>query len=49
MRPSKVPILQGNCQKLYQATGWQPTISFEQTLEDILNECRQRIKNEGEQ
>ena len=49
MRPSKVPILQGNYARLYQATGWQPKISFEQTLEDILNECRQRIKNEGEQ
>ena len=48
MRPSKVPILQGSCERLNQATGWRPTFTFEQTLEDILDDCRQRIKSEGE-
>ncbi len=29
--------------RLYQATGWQPEIPFEQTLLDVLNDWRQRI------
>lgn len=47
MRPSAVPILQGSYKLLHQDTGWQPEITFEQTLADILNECRERINNEG--
>lgn len=47
MRPSPVPILQGSYELLHQDTGWQPEITFEQTLADILDECRERIKNEG--
>ena len=42
--PIDVPIKQGNADRLRQAMGWQPTISLEQSLLDILNECRQRIQ-----
>jgi GDP-4-dehydro-6-deoxy-D-mannose reductase len=41
--PIDVPVKQGDFSRLYHATGWQPAISFEQTLLDILNECRQRV------
>lgn len=43
MRPSDVPILQGDNTKFVKATGWQPTIPFEQTLKDILTYWRGRV------
>lgn len=43
MRPSDVPRRVGDISKLVQATGWQPTIAFEQTIRDILNDWRQRL------
>jgi GDP-4-dehydro-6-deoxy-D-mannose reductase len=36
LRPSDVPILLGDNSKFVKATGWQPTIPFEQTLRDML-------------
>jgi GDP-4-dehydro-6-deoxy-D-mannose reductase len=42
LRPSDVPILQGDCSKFHKATGWQPTIPFEQTLHDMLEHWRAR-------
>ena len=36
LRPSDVPILLGDNSKFVKATGWQPTIPFEQTLKDML-------------
>lgn len=47
MRPSDVPILLGDASKFSQRTGWRPEISFEQTLEDVLNYWRERIKKDG--
>jgi len=43
-RPSRIPILQGDITRLKHATDWQPLIPFDQTLRDILNDCRQRIQ-----
>jgi GDP-4-dehydro-6-deoxy-D-mannose reductase len=43
MRPSDVPILLGDNTKFVKATGWSPTIPFEQTLRDILEYWRERI------
>lgn len=42
LRPSDVPILLGDNSKFVQATGWQPTIPFEQTLADMLEYWRGR-------
>jgi GDP-4-dehydro-6-deoxy-D-mannose reductase len=42
--PVDSPIRQGDASRLHQATGWQPTIPFESTLRDILNDCRQRVQ-----
>jgi GDP-4-dehydro-6-deoxy-D-mannose reductase len=40
LRPSDVPILLGDNSKFVKATGWQPTIPFEQTLRDMLEHWR---------
>jgi GDP-4-dehydro-6-deoxy-D-mannose reductase len=42
LRPSDVPVLLGDATKFKKATGWEPTIPFEQTLEDMLAYWRER-------
>jgi len=42
MRPSDVPVLLGDASKFKKATGWEPTIPFEQTLRDLLEYWRTR-------
>jgi len=42
MRPSDVPVLLGDASKFEKATGWKPTIPFEQTLRDLLEYWRAR-------
>jgi GDP-4-dehydro-6-deoxy-D-mannose reductase len=42
LRPSDVPVLLGDNSKFVAATGWQPTIPFEQTLRDMLEYWRSR-------
>lgn len=44
MRPSDVPISYCDPTKFNQRTGWAPRIPFEQTLIDVLNDWRERIK-----
>ncbi len=43
MRPSDVPILEGDNSKFRKETGWKPEIPFEKTLEDLLNYWRERV------
>ena len=40
LRPSDVPVLIGDNTKFVAATGWKPTIPFEQTLKDMLEHWR---------
>ncbi|HET7224172.1 MAG TPA: GDP-mannose 4,6-dehydratase [Candidatus Eisenbacteria bacterium] len=40
LRPSDVPVLLGDYSRFHAATGWQPTIPFEQTLRDMLDYWR---------
>ncbi len=47
LRPVSIPVLQGDSTRLRQSTGWQPEIPFEQSLVDILNDCRQRVTSQG--
>jgi GDP-4-dehydro-6-deoxy-D-mannose reductase len=42
LRPSDVPVLLGDRSKFTQATGWEPVIPFEQTLQDMLDFWRAR-------
>jgi GDP-4-dehydro-6-deoxy-D-mannose reductase len=43
LRPSDVPLLIGDNTKFVKKTGWQPTITYEKTLADILAYWRERI------
>lgn len=43
-RPVDVPVVQGDNTRLVALTGWQPTIDFEKTLHDLLEDCRERVK-----
>ncbi len=43
LRPVEVPIFVCNPARMRQATGWQPTFTFEQTLIDVLEDWRQRV------
>lgn len=45
LRPVDVPEIRGDITKLTADTGWRPSITFEETLKDVLEDCRQRIKN----
>jgi GDP-4-dehydro-6-deoxy-D-mannose reductase len=44
LRPSDVPLLQGDYSKFHKATGWKPIIPFRQTLSDIMDYWRERIR-----
>jgi len=44
IRPLEVPVQYSDCSKLRAATGWRPEIPFEQTLADVLDDWRRRIK-----
>lgn len=43
LRPSDVPILQGDYSKTKNLTGWEPTIPFDKTLKDLLDYWRERL------
>lgn len=43
LRPLDLPRLAGDNTKLRETTGWKPTISIEQMLRDVLDDCRQRV------
>lgn len=47
-RPADVPIVYGSAEKLRRATGWEPQIPFEQTVRDVLEEWREKVKEEAE-
>jgi GDP-4-dehydro-6-deoxy-D-mannose reductase len=49
LRPSDVPILWADPSKFRAATGWEPKIPFEQTLRDVLDYWRERVRAEGGQ
>jgi len=44
LRPVDVPRIVGNSKKLHDLTGWQPEVPFEQTLADVLADCRERVR-----
>lgn len=43
LRPSDVKILWADSSKFIEATGWKPTIPYEQTLRDLLDYWRARV------
>lgn len=48
MRPVDTPISFGDPSRLRAATGWQPHIPFEQTVRDVLEDWRKRIRQDKE-
>ena len=42
LRPTDEPIIWADCSKLTSATGWEPMISLDQTIEDMLGYWRQK-------
>jgi GDP-4-dehydro-6-deoxy-D-mannose reductase len=44
VRPVDLPVLRGDCTKLQAATGWSPQIPIEQTLADLLDDLRARVR-----
>jgi len=44
LRPSDLPVLYGSAAKAQAVTGWEPHISFEQMLGDVLNYWRERTR-----
>lgn len=48
LRPSDVVLLQGDSSKFRNQTGWEPTVTFEQTMFDILEYWRRNAYVEQE-
>jgi GDP-4-dehydro-6-deoxy-D-mannose reductase len=46
LRPVDLPVLEGDASKLRAATGWQPRIPIEQTVADLLDDMRERVRTE---
>ena len=44
VQKNDVPVQVGSYQKLHRATGWSPKISLRQSLSDLLNDWRARVK-----
>lgn len=48
MRPISLPVLKGDATRLRAQTGWEPQITFEDSLRDILEDCRERVREEAQ-
>ena len=44
LRPSDVMVLEGDASKIEKATGWRAEIPFEQTLTELLDYWRERVR-----
>lgn len=44
LRPVDTPVLRGDCTRLHDATGWSPEITLDQTLADVLDDWRKRVR-----
>ena len=49
LRPIDADLQVPNCSKFMNHTKWKPEISFEQTMTDLLNYWRERVKTYGVQ
>lgn len=47
LRPIDADLQIPDCRKFKEHTGWEPQISFEQTMNDLLDYWRKRIKKNG--
>jgi GDP-4-dehydro-6-deoxy-D-mannose reductase len=47
MRPSDNPVIVCDPTRLHLTTGWRAAIPLERTLADILNDWREKVKQQG--
>ncbi len=43
LRPVEVPVLRGSFAKLHEATGWEPTITLSQSIDDVIRDIENRF------
>ena len=48
MRPADVPVVACDASRFQRCTGWTPTIPLRQSLNDILQDWRERVMPDGE-
>lgn len=48
MRPSDIPVVEGDASKLRDATGWEPLIKIDQSLLDTLDSWREILRRNQE-
>jgi GDP-4-dehydro-6-deoxy-D-mannose reductase len=46
LRPTDVPVVVSDCSKFRQSTGWRATVSMEDSLRDILDYWRERVRED---
>jgi GDP-D-mannose dehydratase len=42
LRPTDEPVIWADCSKIKATTGWEPEISLDQTIDDMLSYWRQK-------
>lgn len=46
LRPVELPVLRGSHERLTAATGWEPEIPIDRTLDDLIDDWRSRLAEE---
>lgn len=46
LRPADVPVIEADIRKLQETTGWRPDITLEQTIADMLDDCRRLARED---
>ncbi|MER3460325.1 MAG: GDP-mannose 4,6-dehydratase, partial [Thermoflexus sp.] len=44
IRPVDIPLSVADVTRIREELGWRPTIPLEQSLQDVLNEWRERVR-----
>jgi GDP-4-dehydro-6-deoxy-D-mannose reductase len=47
MRPADVPVMVSDCRRFRDTTGWQTTIPFERSVQDVLDYWRAKVRTDA--